>query len=134
MRGIALPPQNGNARRNVAWVFHFGELNLLHPGALDEPPPPGLLDPYGELHVLLLPLGATAVTAAAAATLVARLEPRCILPVCHDDADDAAEPLERFLATLDLGRPQAEELLRVTAGNLPEQPRVVTLRPRPLPE
>lgn len=131
MRGIALPPQNGATHRNVAWVFHFGELNLLHPGALTEPPPPGLLDPYGELHVLLLPLGATAVADGAAATLVARLEPRCILPVCHDDA---AEPLERFLGALDLGRPQAEELLRVTAGNLPEQPRVVTLRPRPLPE
>ena len=58
LRGIALhAQQNGAMRRNVAWLFHFGELNLLHPGALGQIPEQDWFETLGEVHVLLLPLG-----------------------------------------------------------------------------
>ena len=136
LRGIALhAQQNGAMRRNVAWLFHFGELNLLHPGALGQIPEQDWFETLGEVHVLLLPLGGGGLDAETAAGLVARLEPRCVLPVCQaDPADDAPQPLEGFLTAMGVSRPREEDLLRVTIGNLPEQTRVVLLRPRPAPE
>lgn len=135
MRGVAMhAPENGAARHNVAWLFHFGDLNLLHAGGLTHVPEQDQLETLGEVHVLLLPLGAGALAADAAAELVALLEPRNIIPMHSGAPDDVAEPLQRFLGAMGVSQPQEEEQLRITASNLPEQPRVVLLRPRPLPE
>ena len=135
MRGIAMHAQeNGATRRNVAWLFHFGELNLLHLGALAHVPEQEQLETLGELHVLMIPLGADGLDAEAAAGLVALLEPRAILPLPDRPPADAPDPLERFLGAMGLSPPREEEFLRITASNLPEQSRVVLLRPRLLPE
>ncbi len=135
MRGVAMHAQeNGATRYNVAWLLHFGDLNLLHPGALTHVPEQGQLETLGEVHVLLLPLGAGALAADDATELVALLEPRNIIPMHSGPPDEVAEPLQRFLGAMGVSQPQEEEQLRVTASNLPEQSRVVLLRPRSLPE
>ena len=135
MRGIAMHAQeNGATRHNVAWLFHFGALNLLHLGALAHVPEQEQLETLGEVHVLMIPLGAGGLDADAAAGLVALLEPRAILPLHNRPPADAADPLERFLGAMGLSQPQEEEFLRITASNMPEQSRVVLLQPRPLPE
>ena len=135
MRGIAMHAQeNGATRRNVAWLFHFGDLNLLHLGALAHVPQQEQLETLGEVHVLMFPLGAGGLDAEAAAGLVALLEPRAILPLHNGPPAGAADPLERFLGAMGLSPPREEDFLRVTASNLPQQSRVVLLRPRLLPE
>lgn len=135
MRGIATNvPANGAAPRNVAWLFHFGEINLLHPGALTRVPDQGTLETLGEVHVLLVPLGAGRLTVEAAAGLVSLLEPRSVVPVYQGPADEAAGTLNAFAGALGASQPHEEDFLRVTASNLPEQTRVVLLRPRAVPE
>ena len=135
MRGIAMHAQaNGATRHNVAWLFHFGDLNLLHPGALAHVPEQAVLETLGEVHVLLLPLGAGRLTADEAAGLVALLEPRSIVPVPQGPPDAAEATLAAFLGTMGGGEAHEEEFLRVTPANLPEQTRVVSLQPKALPE
>lgn len=135
MRGIAMhAPANGAMRRNVAWLFHFGELNLLHPGALTQVPQQAVLETLGELHVLLLPLGVGRLTADEAAGLVALLEPRVIVPVPQSPSDGLDAALAGLPGAPGAGEAAQEEFLRVTAANLPEQTRVVLLQPKALPE
>ena len=131
MRGIAT---NGGAQSGVAWLFHFGEINLLHPGALGQAPERDALESLGEVQVLLLPLGAGRLTTEQAADLVALLEPRSVLPFCHGAGDEAADAPGAFANALGADPPAEEDLLRVTAGKLPQQTRVVLLRPRAVPE
>lgn len=135
MRGIAMhAPANGAAERNVAWLFHFGELNLLHPGALTQVPQQAVLETLGEVQVLLLPLGGGRLTADEAAGLVSLLEPRIIVPVPQGPSDGLDAALAGLPGAPAAGEAAQEEFLRVTAANLPEQTRVVLLQPRALPE
>ena len=131
MRAIAA---NGGAQSGVAWLFHFGDVNLLHPGALGQAPERSELEALGEVHVLLAPLGAGRLTTEQASGLVTLLEPRNVLPVCHGAGDEAAALSGAFANALGADPPEEEEYLRVTAGNLPQQTRVVLLRPRALPD
>ena len=135
MRGIAMHTrENGAAQYNVAWLFHFGDLNLLHPGALAHVPDQDVLENLGEVHVLLLPLGEGRLLAREAAGLVTLLEPRSIVPVLQGPAEDRDATLAGFLGALGASEPVQEDFLRVTPGNLPEQTRVVLLQPKALPE
>lgn len=125
---------NGGTQSGVAWLFHYGDINLLHPGALGQAPQRDALEALGEVQVLLLPLGAGRLTTEQAADLVSLLEPRSVLPFCHGAGAEAAATLGAFSNALGADRPAEEDLLRVTAGNLPQQTRVVLLRPRAVPE
>ncbi|MCY3720155.1 MAG: MBL fold metallo-hydrolase [Anaerolineaceae bacterium] len=135
MRGIPThAASNGATRHHLAWLFHFGDLNLLHAGAMRELPAQDALESLGEVQVLLLPLGAGRLAPEDAAGLVTMLEPRSVVPVFQGAPQDAAAALAAFTGALGVSEPQEEEVLRVTAGNLPQQTRVVLLQSRPLPE
>lgn len=131
MRAIA---NNGALQSGVAWLFHYDDITLLHPGALGQAPQRDALEALGEVHVLLLPLGAGRLTTEQAAGLVTALEPRSVLPVCHDAGDEAAAALSAFTGALGADPPAEEEYLRVSAGKLPQQTRVVLLRRRAVPD
>lgn len=135
MRGLPMRAAgNGAARHHLAWLFHFGDLNLLHAGAMRELPTQDALENLGEVQVLLLPLGEGRLATEDAAGLVAMLEPRSVVPVHQGAPEEAAAALAAFTGALGVSEPQEEEVLRVTAGNLPQQTRVVLLQARPLPE
>jgi len=135
MRGIPThAASNGATRHHLAWLFHFGDLNLLHAGAMNELPTQDALENLGEVQVLLLPLGAGRLATEDAAGLVSMLEPRSVVPVYQGAPEDAAAALAAFTGALGVSEPEEEDYLRVTASNLPPQTRVVLLQPRPLPE
>ncbi len=135
MRGIPMvAASNGATRHHLAWLFHFGDLNLLHAGAMRQLPTQDALENLGEVQILLLPLGEGRLATEDAAGLVTMLEPRSVVPVHQGAPEDAEAELAAFTGALGVSEPQEEEYLRVTTGNLPEQTRVVLLQPRPLPE
>ena len=114
LRGIAMhAAANGATQRNIAWLIHYGDLSLFHPGALTQAPPQEQLEALGEVQVLLLPLGAGALTSNDAAELAAMLEPRCILPVPQDAPEDASPSLAGLADALGAGQTQETDLLRV---------------------
>lgn len=122
-----------NARWNVGYLFKFNELAVLHLGDLSHVPSQSTVEALGEVNVLLVPVGGGyALRSSQAADVIAMIEPHYIVPMHYQlpGLKVELEPVEKFLKTVGVSKAQEEDMLRVTAGALPEQPQVVVLRPR----
>jgi L-ascorbate metabolism protein UlaG (beta-lactamase superfamily) len=120
-------------RRNVAYQIAYDRLTVLHLGDLASVPTQSAVEALGAVHVLLLPVGGgNALKAAQAAEVVALIEPHYIVPM-HYALPGLAfelEPVEKFLQMMGVSKVQEVDTLKVTTGDLPEQPQVVVLRPQ----
>ena len=81
----------------------------------------------------LVPVGGgMGLRASTAAEGIALIEPNYIVPM-HYEIPGLKIPLEsvdKFLKEMGVSKIQEEDILRVTAATLPEQPQVVVLRPQ----
>lgn len=132
--GIALHyTDENNARPNVAYLVNYDSLTVLHLGDLAHIPAQSTIQDLGEVNVLLVPVGGgNGLRAAQAAEVIALIEPNYIVPM-HYELPGLALPLdsvEKFLKTMGVSKVIEDDLLRLTAGTLPEQPQVVVLRPQ----
>ncbi len=121
----------GQAFPNVAYVIQFDSLSVVHLGDLAHVPDQSTIEALGEVNVALVPVGGGhALKASAAAEVIALIEPNYIVPM-HYALPGLAIPLEsvdKFLKEMGVSKVQEDDILRVTAGALPEQPQVVVLR------
>lgn len=132
--GIAMHAVDGDmARWNVAYLFQYDNLTVLHLGDLAHVPDQSTIEAMGEVNVLLVPVGGgNSLRASQAADVIGMIEPNFIIPMhyalpgLHFELD----PVDRFLKAMGINTAQEEDVLRVTAGMLPEQPQVVVLRPK----
>jgi L-ascorbate metabolism protein UlaG (beta-lactamase superfamily) len=125
--------ENGVARPNIAYLFEFDNLTVLHLGDLATIPEQSLIQKLGEVNVLLLPVGGgNGLRASQATEVVALIEPHYVVPMHYalDGLTVPLEPLDKFLKAMGVGTVQETDTLRVTAADLPEQPQVVVLRPQ----
>jgi L-ascorbate metabolism protein UlaG (beta-lactamase superfamily) len=125
--------ENGVARPNIAYLFEFDNLTVLHLGDLATIPEQSLIQKLGEVNVLLLPVGGgNGLRASQATEVVALIEPHYVVPMHYalDGLTVLLEPLDKFLKAMGVGTVQETDTLRVTAADLPEQPQVVVLRPQ----
>ena len=117
-------------RDNVAYHFEYpNQLNVLHMGALRQLPDQSVIEQLDEVHVLLLPVGAAALSGDQLADLIGMIEPKYVVPMqprCVNAADYAAA-VEGFLKAMGVNNVETQDVLRVTASNLPEQTQVVVL-------
>lgn len=134
--GIAMHHLTGDTPTlNVAYLFDFDGLRVLHLGDLAFVPEQSLVEGLGEVHVLLIPAGGgQGLKAAQAAEVVALVEPSFIVPM-HYELPGLTIPLEgvdRFLKAMGVTRAQEAETLKFSASDLPEQAQVVVLTPQGL--
>jgi L-ascorbate metabolism protein UlaG (beta-lactamase superfamily) len=125
--------QAARPRRNVAYLIEMDGLNVLHLGDLDHVPEQSVVESIGEVNVLLIPVGGgKGLKASEAAEVVALVEPHFVVPMHYALPGLAVDldPVDRFLKAMGVTNPQETEILRVTAGSLPEQPQVVMLTPQ----
>ncbi len=132
--GIALHyVVDDRSRWNVAYLFRYDSLTVLHLGDLAHVPDQSTIEAIGEVNVVLVPVGGgNSLSANQAAEVIALIEPQFIVPMHYSLPNLAIDldPVDKFLTAMGASRPQAEEMLRVTSGGLPEQPQVVLLSPR----
>ena len=103
-------------------IAHLGDL-----GAWDD----ALAERLTGLDILLIPVGGYyTIDARSAAALCHRVQPRMIIPMHYRtqaNADWPIAPVEDFLSAMDAQDAPRMPLLRVTAKDLSEQPRVAVL-------
>jgi L-ascorbate metabolism protein UlaG (beta-lactamase superfamily) len=91
------------------------------------------VDAFGSVNVALVPVGGgNGLNAGQAAEVISLLEPDIVVPMHYKTKYTKLEldPLEKFLKVMGLGTVQSEEMLRITASTLPEQPQVIVLEPQ----
>jgi len=132
--GIALHTVTDDAARvNIAYLFEFDDLTVLHLGDLAHVPDQSTIEALGEVNVLLLPVGGGhGLRAAQAAEVVALIEPQFIVPMHYalPGLKFPLDPLERFLKAMGVSKIQEADTLKLTASDLPEQPQVIVLKPQ----
>lgn len=118
---------------NVSYLFQYGDLTVLHLGDLSHVPNQSTVEELGEVNVLLIPVGGgRALRASQTADVIAMIEPHYIVPMHYalPGLKIDLDPVDKFLKAVGVSKVQEEDMLRVTAGSLPEQPQVVVLQPR----
>lgn len=121
-------------RENVAYLIRYGDLSVLHLGALAHVPDQSMIESLGQVNVVLVPVGGgdSSLRAAAAAEVIALIEPSYIVPMhyAQPNLNLELDPVEKFLKEMGVSKVQEEDILKVSASALPEQPQVVVLRPQ----
>jgi L-ascorbate metabolism protein UlaG (beta-lactamase superfamily) len=130
--GIPLHDNVSN-RMNVAYLFEYDSLTVLHLGDLNHVPDQSTIEALGEVNVALVPVGGgNALRASQAAEVIALLEPHFIVPMhfALEGLNVELDPVDKFLKAMGVSKFSEEDILKVTVGGLPEQPQVVVLRPQ----
>jgi L-ascorbate metabolism protein UlaG (beta-lactamase superfamily) len=125
--------EQDTARLNIAYLFDYDNLTVLHLGDLAHIPDQSTIEALGEVNVLLLPVGGgNGLRAAQAAEVVALIEPNFIVPMHYalPGLKFQLDPVDKFLKAMGIGKVQESEALKVTTGELPEQSQVVVLLPQ----
>ncbi|MCA9883264.1 MAG: MBL fold metallo-hydrolase [Anaerolineae bacterium] len=134
IHGVAMHTTgDNNTQPNVGYMIEYSDnLTVLHAGGLSSVPDQSTIEELGEINVLLLPVGGGhGLRPADAADVIALIEPSYVIPMHYEQPGlkIKLEAVDKFLKAVGVSKAQEEDTLRVTAGNLPEQPQVVLLRP-----
>jgi len=131
--GIALVDAKAAApRKNIAYFYDYETLTVLHLGDLTHVPDQSVVQALGEVNVLLIPVGGgNGLNANNAAEVVALLEPHYVVPMHYALPGLRVEldPVDRFLKAMGVSKVSELDVLKVSAGELPEQTQVVVLTP-----
>ncbi len=123
--------------RNIGYLIRYPELTVLHLGDLRHVPDQSTIESFGEINVVLVPVGGGgSLRASLAAEVISLIEPHYIVPMHYalPGLTVLLDPVEKFLKEMGVSKTQEEDVLKVTAATLPEQPQVVVLRPQIKPE
>ncbi len=118
--------------RNIAYHFEYPNgLNFLHLGVLHQLPDQSIIEQFGEVHALLLPIGGAALSGDQLADLISMIEPNYVLPMHAPDlSEEAFDPaLDGFLKAMGVASIECQDSLRVTTAGLSEQTQVLRLLP-----
>ncbi len=120
----------GNGR-NMVFIFDYDNVTVCHLGDLNDVPSRKEVDAFGNVDVLLVPVGGgTALAAAKAAEVVNLIEPGIVIPMHYDTPKSKLklDPLNPFLKQMGLSdQVSVEESLKVTKRDIPEETSVVVL-------
>jgi L-ascorbate metabolism protein UlaG (beta-lactamase superfamily) len=120
-------------RANVAYMFDYDNLKVLHLGDLAEVPEQSVIEELGEVNVLLIPVGGgEGLKAAQAAEVVGLIEPHFVVPMHYAQPNLRLEldPVDKFLKAMGVSKAQEMDLLKVNVSDLPEQTQVIILNPQ----
>ena len=136
IKGIAMhhvDEDNGVVHYNVAYLFEYPkDIRVLHLGDLAHVPNQSTIEEFGEVNVLLIPVGGgKSLRAGQAADVIALIEPYYIVPMHYQipKLKIELEPLDRFLKAMGVSKVQQEDSLKIGTSDTPEQPQVIVLNP-----
>ena len=118
---------------NVLYLFDYDGLTVAHLGDMARVPTQTQIEALEQVDVLLVPVGGgNSLNAAQASEIVSMLEPKVVIPMHYKmpELKLELEGVDRFLNEMGVSAPEKEPTLRITAGSLPEETRVVLLTPR----
>lgn len=125
--------ETGIYRRNVAYLMKYPtDVTVLHLGDLSHIPDQSTIEDFGEVHVVLVPVGGgNTLSAAMAAEVIALIEPYYIVPMHYGVSGMTLEldPVDKFLKAMGISRVVEQDMLRISANDVKEQPEVVVLNP-----
>ena len=135
-RGVPTPMTARDGARvvNTVYVLEAEGISVCHLGTLSGTLSSPALQAIGNVDVLMVPAGGPGVLPVdAAATVVRSVEPDIVVPMHYVAAggDDGMGPIPKLLKELGVGTPDPLPRLTVTRSNLPEEMKVVLLRPVP---
>ncbi len=117
--------------KNTAYVITIDGLNICHLGDLGHVPTQSQAEDFGNVDVLLVPVGGvTTVNASDAAEVISLFEPMIAIPM-HYRVPDLAyklDPVDKFVKEMGLKQVEPVESLKVTKDNLPKETQVVILQ------
>ncbi len=115
--------------RQVAFVTELDGIHTIHLGDIGHELTEEKLADIGRVEVACVPIGG-ALSATAAAALIAQLDPKIVvpMPVCEDEAD-CEEALKKFLHEMG-AEPTVQSKLAVTPSSLPPETTTVLLEAR----
>ncbi|MBL8165716.1 MAG: MBL fold metallo-hydrolase [Anaerolineae bacterium] len=125
--------QEDAVRWNIAYKFDYDDLTVVHLGDLAHIPDQSTLEQFGEVHVLLLPVGGgKGLRASQAAEVVALIEPHFIIPMHYalPDLRFELEPVDKFLKAMGVSSVQEMDTLKISGGEMQEQSQVILLKPQ----
>lgn len=124
-----LPPDE--MRRNLIFVFDFGNYTVAHLGDLDHVPTQARIEELGPIDVLLVPVGGGgALNSAQAAEVISLIEPSTVVPMHYkvDGCKLDLDPLDKFLAELGISEVEEQESLSVRSSGGSDETEVVVLK------
>jgi L-ascorbate metabolism protein UlaG (beta-lactamase superfamily) len=122
-----------SGQRNVAYLFDFDGVTVLHLGDLSHVPQQSEVEALGEVNVLLVPVGGgNSLRAEQAAEVVTLIEPYFVVPMHYEQPGlkIQLDSVDKFLKAMGVSNPQELDTLKITAADTPEQPQVVVLHPQ----
>src|SRR3954468_19214661 len=111
-------------KRNVAYMFDFDGLTVVHLGDLDHVPQQSTIETMGSVDIALVPVGGGGgLNATQAAEVIGMLEPSIVIPMHYktDDSTLELDPVDKFLKEMGVSRIQQDDVFKVTKSSLPEQ-------------
>lgn len=118
-------------RRNVVYVLDYSALTVAHLGDLDHVPSQSMIDALGPVDIALVPVGGGGgLSSGQAAEVISLLEPSIVVPMHFQTPALLGlnlDPVDRFLKEMGINSIEAQGMLRVAPGVLPEQTQVVLL-------
>lgn len=120
------------AKWNIAFRFEYDNLTVLHLGDLAHVPDQSTIENFGEVHVLLIPVGGgKGLRASQAAEVVGLVEPAYVIPMHYGmpGVQVDLEPVDKFLKAMGVTSAHEMETLKVATTDFPEQSQVILLKP-----
>lgn len=120
---------------NLLMKIEMEGLTLAHLGDAGTELTKEQLDALGGVDILMLPVGGFfTIDAETARRVVEQVKPRVVIPMHYKTAVNAGWPIadeKKFLRLMGAENAQAMPLLRVTKGDLSEQPRLALMEIKP---
>lgn len=134
LRGVATPmtARDGTRGVNTVYVLEAEGVSICHLGTLSGALSTPALQAIGNVDILIVPAGGPGILSVdAAAAVVRAVEPDIVVPMHYvsGTTGDGIGPIPQLLKELGVSPPDPLPRLNVTRSNLPEEMKVVLLRP-----
>jgi L-ascorbate metabolism protein UlaG (beta-lactamase superfamily) len=130
--GVATESSPVKGPVNTAYVIRLDDLAICHLGDLSTRLSDSQVEGIGDIDVLMIPVGgAGALAPAAAAEVVAQLEPSVVIPMHYNLGQSSADnlaPVDNFVREMGSKEFTPEAKLSVTRSSLPSEVKVAVLQ------
>ncbi|MGB8648645.1 MAG: MBL fold metallo-hydrolase [Anaerolineae bacterium] len=123
--------KNGKERgKNTSYVITMDGLNVCHLGDLGHVPTQAQAEEFGNVDILLVPVGGVStINASEAAEVISLFEPMVVIPM-HYRVPELAfklDGVDKFIKEMGLKKADSVETFKVTRDGLPKETQVVIL-------
>lgn len=126
--GVAIKESKSDT--NLVFLFDYDGVVIAHLGDMQKVPTQTQVEAFGNVDVLLVPVGGgNALNAAKAAEVIAMIEPGIVVPMHYKTSGSTLKlnPLKQFLQEMGLASEKKEPSLKVTRSVIPDETKVVVL-------